>query len=156
MRPLRHYPVWFGAIWSEGKCESVWSRNVSKGELTWRRVHPVENRKAPEHRGKRYWEGVSSPGRDWGKEFDRKLETGGLEVEFGILMSTFSLTLWALSRSHTLMLALTGFLEQEKELNRRTKIRQPLLILRRWELQRSLCWIDLRTEHFSHRELVLR
>lgn len=72
-------------IWSEGRCESVWSRNA-KGNSN------AESRRHLNTEGKEWG---SAQGRDRGKEWDRKLEPKGLGVEFGILLSTCFLTRWA-------------------------------------------------------------
>lgn len=115
--------VW-GYMW---KCV----KQECKGELKWRGVHTTERRRARESWGKRYWEGRFVPRKRLEKECDRKLDPGGLEMEFGIMMSTIiremfdSSSLYPLGlvpRSYTLLLAVTGFSEQEKEAwNRRSK-----------------------------------
>lgn len=68
MRLLRHYPFWFEAIWSEGKCESVWSRNVKA------------NSNAEESIQQRAGEHLNTEGKEYCECLQPRKETGGRSV----------------------------------------------------------------------------
>ena len=98
----RHYPIWLCTIWCEGKCESVWSRDGKgnsngKESILQRAGEHITVRENTLRR-------EICPQEETGEGMWQEVGPGGLEVEFGIMMSTIiremfdssSLTLLAL------------------------------------------------------------